>query len=362
MAALRPAPMLILDFDETLVDADSSEWVAELLGAASLFDELRWVRGMHWHHAMNVVLQTLHSQGVSIAHIRQAASALPLPPQTVSTLKAAHALGCELRIISDANTFFIEAALAHHGLDAIFTEIHSNPAWIDAMGCLHYDDFHGQALPPHTCPLCPLNMCKGSILEGIRAAALGSATLQVIYAGDGAGDLCPSLRLSARDYVLAREGYPLSKLLNQHQVKARVHPWTILADTLHDIVLKCVTSSNAYDLQPNSDPVSSSLLLSAIKTKAVKGSNAVAYNGCHRTGSHCEFRKNHLSHRRRAFVTCQSWSPKRSLHIHIVPKMHAFLRSRTPAFCKGASAVNMYQTGFCSTGRACQAYCGFSVG
>ncbi|KAI5064384.1 hypothetical protein GOP47_0021054 [Adiantum capillus-veneris] len=264
---------------------------------------------------MNVVLQTLHSRGVSIAQIRQAVSSLPLPPETVSALKVAHALGCELYIVSDANTFFIEVKLAHHGLDALFTQIHSNPAWIDAAGCLHYDDFHGHALPPHTCPLCPPNMCKGIILKSIQEAAAESATLQVIYAGDGAGDLCPTLWLNEGDHVLPRQGYPLSKLLFQHQVKARVHPWTTLADTLLD----CVVSSD-YDMQHNLNHVSSSLVLSAAapagKWRVLKGSAVT--DACVRSMICCsESEKNPMSQWRRALVNCQSCSPTGSFRIHI---------------------------------------------
>ncbi|KAH7440537.1 hypothetical protein KP509_04G112000 [Ceratopteris richardii] len=197
---------------------------------------------MPWHRAMNVVLQDLHSRGVSIASIRQAVWSLPLPSETISALKAAHFLGFQICIISDANTFFIEEAIAHHGLGSIVTQIHSNPAWIDAMGCLHYDDLHGQVLPPHDCPLCPPNMCKGSILENIRAAEWNSEMLHVIYAGDGSGDLCPALRLSEGDYVLPRKEYPLSKLVVEHDVKAKVYSWI----NLHDAVLECLRS-HGYD-------------------------------------------------------------------------------------------------------------------
>lgn len=251
---MRPfgsALMLIMDFDETLVDKDSSEWVAEQLGAAPLFHHLRSGRGMPWHQAMNAVLRTLHSQGTTIARIRHALSCLPLPSETVAALKAAHSLGCELHILSDANTFFIESVLALHGLDSLFRHIHSNPAWVDATGCLCYTNFHGATLPPHNCPFCPPNMCKGSILDTIRAAAYDPGALRIIYVGDGSGDLCPSLRLNGGDYVLPRQEYPLSLLLEEHQVKASVHPWDSLAATLQESLLeifKCSDLDMAFNL------------------------------------------------------------------------------------------------------------------
>ena len=65
---------------------------------------------------------------------------------------------------------------------------------------------HGGA--PHGCPLCPSNLCKGRELAALRAAAPGQ---RVIYAGDGANDLCPSLSLGPDDVVLARAGMPRAR-------------------------------------------------------------------------------------------------------------------------------------------------------
>jgi pyridoxal phosphate phosphatase PHOSPHO2 len=64
---------------------------------------------------------------------------------------------CELRILSDANAFFIDAILAHHGLAAYFSGTDTNPAHVDAAGRLRIRPYHG-----HGCalPTCPPNMCK----------------------------------------------------------------------------------------------------------------------------------------------------------------------------------------------------------
>ena len=63
-------------------------------------------------------------------------------------------------MVSDANTFFIETVLAHHGALGSFSEIVTNPASVDADGRLRISPFHDPASAPHGCILCPDNMCK----------------------------------------------------------------------------------------------------------------------------------------------------------------------------------------------------------
>jgi len=67
---------------------------------------------------------------------------------------------CDLKVVSDANTFFIETVLAHHGVLGCFSEIVTNPASVDADGRLRISTFHDSTAAPHGCSLCPDNMCK----------------------------------------------------------------------------------------------------------------------------------------------------------------------------------------------------------
>lgn len=50
---------------------------------------------------------------------------------------------------------------------------------------------------------------------------------KIIYLGDGANDLCPSLQLREDDLVFARRGYDLDKLIQarKSELKARVYQW-----------------------------------------------------------------------------------------------------------------------------------------
>lgn len=68
---------------------------------------------------------------------------------------------CDLRVASDANAFFIETVLEHHGVLGCFSEISTNPARVDGNGRLRISPFHDpDDSSPHGCSLCPENMCK----------------------------------------------------------------------------------------------------------------------------------------------------------------------------------------------------------
>jgi len=67
---------------------------------------------------------------------------------------------CDLKIVSDANQFFIEKILEHHDLLDCFSEIYTNPTSLDDNGNLRILPYHSDALPPHSCNLCPSNLCK----------------------------------------------------------------------------------------------------------------------------------------------------------------------------------------------------------
>lgn len=68
---------------------------------------------------------------------------------------------CDLRIVSDANYFFIETILEHFGIRECFNEINTNPNFVDKEGRLRISPHHDF---PHGCKLCPPNMCKVHLL------------------------------------------------------------------------------------------------------------------------------------------------------------------------------------------------------
>lgn len=243
--------LVIFDFDCTLVEVDSDPWVAEQFDAASVMEDLR--SRLPWNAMMDGLMEALHGRGIGLSDVEEALRRIPLQPEKICAIKNAHALGCELRIVSDANSFFIKTILDKYGVTSLFTEIHTNPACADGYGRLHIGPFHPLHETPHGCPLCPPNMCKGTIIDQVRAQSTPQSAKRIIYIGDGIGDYCPSLRLQARDCILPREGYPLLELLtrNASTVKASVYPWgsaKIMEEKLQALLESQNLSNEEHDL------------------------------------------------------------------------------------------------------------------
>ncbi|KAK9102175.1 hypothetical protein Sjap_019429 [Stephania japonica] len=221
--------MIVFDFDKTILDCDSDNWVVDGLGFTELFDKL--TSAMPWNSAMYIVMGKMHSQGITIDDIADCLRKAPLIPHIASTIKIAHSLGCELRIVSDANVLFIETILKHHGLLDCFSEINTNPSVIDEQGRLRIFPCH--VLASSSCisnlDSCPPNMCKGRIIERIKANAEEGNNKRIIYLGDGKGDYCPMLRLKKEYFVMPRKDYPVWELIccDPSKIKAKICEWSV---------------------------------------------------------------------------------------------------------------------------------------
>uniref|UniRef100_A0A0D9YPJ3 Phosphatase n=1 Tax=Oryza glumipatula TaxID=40148 RepID=A0A0D9YPJ3_9ORYZ len=247
--------VVVFDFDKTIIDCDSDNWVVDALGATARFDDL--LRRLPWNSAIDAMMGELHAEGRTVEEVAASLRAAPLSPRVAAAVETARALGCELRVLSDANAFFVGAVLDHHGLAGCFSAVDTNPAAVDADGRLRILPYHG--LPGHGCPLatCPPNMCKGKVMERIIAelscgcgGAPAARRRRVVYVGDGRGDYCPSLKLTEMDYVMPRKGYPVWDLIaggDRAAVRADVREWADFEDleaVLLGIVAECLTSEH----------------------------------------------------------------------------------------------------------------------
>ncbi|XP_010519213.1 PREDICTED: inorganic pyrophosphatase 2-like [Tarenaya hassleriana] len=230
----------IFDFDKTIIDVDSDNWVVDELGFTDLFNQL--LPTMPWNSLMDRMMKELHEQGITIHDIKRVLETIPIHPRVVPALRSAHALGCELRIVSDANTFFIETILEHLEIKDLFSEINTNPGFVDQHGRLRISPYHDFTESSHGCSRCPPNMCKALIIERIQASLTKEGKKKkIIYLGDGAGDYCPSLKLGDEDYVMPRKSYPVWDLICQNPmlIRANIREWTdgeALERTLSEII------------------------------------------------------------------------------------------------------------------------------
>lgn len=225
------------------MDDDSDRWVVVEMGLTQLFNQLR--QTVPWNSLMDRMMEELHSQGKTIEDIINCLNRVPLHPQIISAIKSAHALGCDLKVLSDANQFFIETILKNHGVYDCFSEIITNPTFVDEQeGRLRIFPYHGSAMPPHGCNLCPPNLCKGIVMNKLQKLASKNGKKRVIiYIGDGGGDFCPTLKLGEEDHVLPRKNFPLHHLISKSSetINPKVHEWTD-GEELNNILLLLIDS------------------------------------------------------------------------------------------------------------------------
>ncbi|CAK4683760.1 hypothetical protein LEN26_013076 [Aphanomyces euteiches] len=221
--------LVIFDYDWSLINDNSDTYVFQQL-QPELYTHLRQLSssGVQWTQAVD---QTLAKLTCTKEQLIDALARIPIQDGMLEAVQFAHTKGCEIVIVSDANTVFIQSMLEHHNLTSIIKQVYTNPAVFEG-NVLHVSPFHASNLPPHGCPRCPPNMCKGSIVQQIKASKTYS---KIIYIGDGGGDFCPcATQLSSNDVIFAREQYELLRRLqaNSGDVSATVEPWSTGLDIL----------------------------------------------------------------------------------------------------------------------------------
>ncbi|CAL0326048.1 unnamed protein product [Lupinus luteus] len=256
--------VVVFDFDKTIVECDSDNWVIDELGFTDLFNQL--LPTMPWNSLMDRMMMELHSQGITIEEIEKVLHRIPIHPRIIPALKSAHALGCDLRIVSDANLFFIEAILKHLGIREYFSEINTNPGYVNEEGRLRILPYHDFYKSQHGCNLCPPNMCKGLIIDRIQDSISNEDEKRFIYLGDGAGDYCPSLRLKERDFMMPRKNFPVWDLIckNPLKLKAEIHGWSD-GEEQEQVLLHLI---NKIEMDKNSQFISSDWKLQILSVSA----------------------------------------------------------------------------------------------
>ncbi|XP_063229859.1 probable phosphatase phospho1 isoform X3 [Bacillus rossius redtenbacheri] len=232
---LMQKPFLFaFDFDHTIVDDNTDTVARDLVPREKIpkhVEELYAVDG--WTTYMGEVFKILHASSITPAQIKAAVRAIPAVPHLDDLLRYLRENDCEVVVISDSNSVFIEEWLRGSSLDATVRRVFTNPAHFSEDGLLHISMHHLQ----DWCKLSSKNLCKGHILEryieGRRAE--GVSFPRVSYVGDGRNDLCPSLRLSADDLVFPRIGFALHKAIEKQEaaLEASVHPWRDGSDIMN---------------------------------------------------------------------------------------------------------------------------------
>jgi 2,3-diketo-5-methylthio-1-phosphopentane phosphatase len=215
--------LVVFDFDWSLINENSDTWVFDKLNP-KLRAELSVLNSVEYRDRWTALMDHLvgrltESQEITQQQLRDCLCAVPIFPEVLLAIQLAAQSGAELAILSDANSFYISTILSHHNISHLFTRIatnfgefceggsHCSSVSFDHQPRCHIRPFHCTERP-HTCSRCPINLCKGSVLD----EWLGSGHYDhIYYVGDGQGDICPSLRLRNCDTLLCRQDFSMHK-------------------------------------------------------------------------------------------------------------------------------------------------------
>eukprot|EP00052_Salpingoeca_macrocollata_P014364 m.112677 g.112677 ORF g.112677 m.112677 type:complete len:257 (-) comp19291_c0_seq4:157-927(-) len=143
--------LVVFDFDNSLLEVDSDRLILNLRPELELMEFAR-TSDLQWTHLMHEAMRRQHVHGLRQADFAQALQQAPLHPAMPSCLRhLKRELGCDLKIVSDANQFFIDTILGHHGLGPLFSQIFTNPAAFNLQGQL---EIHWFCESPHGCERC----------------------------------------------------------------------------------------------------------------------------------------------------------------------------------------------------------------
>ncbi|XP_054713876.1 pyridoxal phosphate phosphatase PHOSPHO2-like [Uloborus diversus] len=225
----NPKILVCLDFDHTLVDGNTDKKIRTLCDASGFPEETEEYskNGLGFTAYMREVFKFFFKNNVTREDYMRSLSEIPLVEGMKELLLQMYESNdCEIIILSDSNSFFIQYILHHHQLSGVVTKIFTNPADFDKDGCLQIREYQDQS----SCSRCARNLCKGAILESYVEKRLseGVPFFRILYIGDGHNDVCPALRLGDNDYVFARVGYRLLRSLEKMPakiVKTVIIPW-----------------------------------------------------------------------------------------------------------------------------------------
>ncbi|KAJ0751654.1 putative inorganic diphosphatase [Helianthus annuus] len=215
--------MIIWDFDRTIITEDCDRWVVLETDLTKLFHRVRV--SLDWIQIIDRMMDALHAQGKTINDFVDRLDKFTIDPQMISAIRSAHELGCEMKVLSNANQFFIETILKNNGVFECFSGIISNPTVVDEEGRLRILPYNGRHFFPHGCKHCPPNLCKGIVIDKIRES--DTKKRGIIYIGDGKDDFCPVMKLTEEDHVMPKEKLILYYILTLTKlpVNPKIHAW-----------------------------------------------------------------------------------------------------------------------------------------
>lgn len=224
---MKKPVLFAFDFDHTVVDKNT-DLIARSLVPGEIPSDIQKIAGKNsgWTEYMRKIFELLHTRKINQETIIKNIQEIPAVPGFVDLLKNLHSNNCEIIIISDSNSIFINEWLINKGLEKIIEKVFTNPAWFDEDGLLNINPYQEQ----DWCTFMDSkNLCKGHVLKNYieERRSAGICFDKIAYAGDGKNDYCPMMKLSKGDMAFPRLGYYIIKILDKSEATpvAHIFPW-----------------------------------------------------------------------------------------------------------------------------------------
>lgn len=235
--------LIAFDFDHTIIDKNSDVVAMDLLPKNSIPDSLRKLyTDDGWTNFMQGIFKLLYEHDYNENKIRSVIEDLEETKGMCNLIKQlSEKFNYDVIIISDSNSYFINAWLERHDLREKVTKVFTNPAQFHE-GILQIKMYHLQ----DSCKLSTKNLCKGQILEDfVKHQSKKDVNYdKIVYVGDGTNDFCPILRLDDKDLACAREDYKLSIMVKKTMAGKPIDDTNIV----HDIKSKVITWKNGFNI------------------------------------------------------------------------------------------------------------------
>ncbi|XP_045472342.1 probable phosphatase phospho2 [Harmonia axyridis] len=234
------------DFDHTIIELNSDAVIASTVQGGVPESVKNLHRNNGWTAYMQKIFELLNMEGYSEDFIRNTIIKLnPVCGMIDLIEELSSKFNYDVIIISDSNSYFIDAWLNNYDLKKCVLRVFTNPAQFKD-NLLMIEPYHLQDY----CDLSSKNLCKGQILQDFVAEQEKNGVLydRIIYAGDGANDLCPILRLKIGDHAFVRNGFKLADIVkkvvngdmkdkseNLYEIKAKIHYWTDALNILEKV-------------------------------------------------------------------------------------------------------------------------------
>ena len=225
--------LLILDFDNTVVNCFSSDTTLTLLKNQDLVYQIRHSPDP-WSDCMQKAFLEMKKEGIKIESLKEKIENIKMNENMPDLFEYViqNREKYDLLIVSGSTMLFLGWFLEKNHLTDIVKSYYALPTEINEELFVKI----GNIDHPVCKNGCKADQCKTHNIEDYLSKHLDTKYERFVYVGDGDNDFCGALILKEGDYLFVRNGYKLQKMLiegkKEKEIKSKIMYW----DTGLDII------------------------------------------------------------------------------------------------------------------------------